>query len=175
MLPEDNHRQKLLKGPDEYDQYHLLVDSGFYHQQMRNMLQLNEGADEKGNMRFSEIGQLAGVSNTDWSWAALFADFDNDGWKDLFISNGYLRDFTNMDFLKYTVADAKIEAAKQGNQNFQTYDLVQQMPSNKLSNYIFQNNHDLLLPIKQQTGDCISQQFQMRLHMQILIMMAILI
>jgi hypothetical protein len=107
------------------------------------MLQLNEGADAKGNIRFSEIGQLAGVSNTDWSWSSLLADFDNDGWKDLFISNGYLRDFTNMDFLKFSVADAKIAAARQGNQNFQTYDLVQQMPSNKLSNYIFQNNHDL--------------------------------
>ncbi len=143
MLPEDNHRQKLLKGPDDYDQYHLLVDSGFYYQQMRNMLQLNEGEDENKNVRFSEIGQLAGVSNTDWSWSGLFADFDNDGWKDLFISNGYLRDYTNMDFLKFSIADAKIAAAKQGNQNFQTYDLVQQMPSTKLSNYIFQNNHDL--------------------------------
>ena len=143
MLPEDNHRQKLLKGPDEYDQYHLLLDSGYYHQQMRNMLQLNEGMDETGTLRFSEIGQLAGVSNTDWSWAGLFADFDNDGWKDLFISNGYLRDFTDLDFLKYTVADAKVEAAKQGHQHFQTYDLVRRMPSNKLSNYIFQNNHDL--------------------------------
>ncbi len=143
MLPEDNHRQKLLKGPDDYDQYHLLVDSGFYYQQMRNMLQVNEGVDGKGNVRFSEIGQLAGVSNTDWSWSGLLADFDNDGWKDLFVSNGYLRDFTNMDFLKFAVADAKVAAAKQGNQNFQTYNLVQQMPSNKLSNYIFQNNHDL--------------------------------
>ncbi len=143
MLPEDNHRQKLLKGPDDYDQYHLLVDSGFYYQQMRNMLQLNEGEDENKNVRFNEIGQLAGVSNTDWSWSGLFADFDNDGWKDLFITNGYLRDYTNMDFLKFDVADAKIEAAKQGNQNFQTYDLVQKMPSNKLSNYVFQNNHDL--------------------------------
>ncbi|WP_153799901.1 VCBS repeat-containing protein [Foetidibacter luteolus] len=143
MLPEDNHRQKLLKGPDEYDKYHLLLDSGYYHQQMRNMLQLNEGQDMMGNTRFSEIGQLAGVSNTDWSWAGLFADFDNDGWKDLFISNGYLRDFTDMDFLKYTVADAKIAAAKEGHQNFQTFDLVRKMPSNKLNNYIFQNNHQL--------------------------------
>ena len=141
MLPEDNHRQKLLKGPDEYDQYHLLLDSGYYHQQMRNMLQLNQGADEKGNTRFSEIGQLAGVSNTDWSWSGLLADFDNDGWKDLFISNGYLRDFTDLDFLKYTVADAKAAAVKKGNFNFQTYALVSKMPSNKLSNYIFQNNH----------------------------------
>lgn len=143
MLPEDNRRQKLLKGPDEYDEYHLLLDSGYYHQQMRNMLHLNEGIDEHGNLRFSEIGQLAGVSNTDWSWSPLFADFDNDGWKDLFVSNGYLRDFTDMDFLKYTVPDAKIAAAKQGDQNFQTYDLVQKMPSNKLSNYIFRNKGDL--------------------------------
>ena len=143
MLPEDNHRQKLLKGPDEYDQYHLLLDSGYYHQQMRNMLQLNEGIDEKGNLRFSEIGQLAGVSNTDWSWSGLLADFDNDGWKDLFVSNGYLRDFTDMDFLKYSVADAKAAAVKSGNFNYQTYVLVKLMPSNKLSNYIFKNNHDL--------------------------------
>ena len=143
MLPEDNHRQKLLKGPDEYDQYHLLLDSGYYHQQMRNMLQLNQGTDEKGNTRFSEIGQLSGVSNTDWSWSGLFADFDNDGWKDLFISNGYLRDYTDMDFLKYTVADARVAAIKKGNINFKTSELVGKMPSNKLNNYIFKNNHQL--------------------------------
>lgn len=143
MLPEGNHRQKLLKGPDHYDQYHQLLDSGYYNQQMRNMLQLNQGVDETGTVRFSEIGQLAGISNTDWSWAALFADFDNDGWKDLFVSNGYLRDYTDMDFLKYTVADAKFEAARQGHQRFQTYDLVKRMPSNKLSCYLFHNNHDL--------------------------------
>lgn len=143
MLPEDNHRQKLLKGPDEYDQYHLLLDSGYYHQQMRNMLQLNEGIDADGNTRFSEIGQLAGISNTDWSWSGLLADFNNDGWKDLLVSNGYLRDFTDLDFLKYSVADAKTAAIKKGNFNFQTYDLVKLMPANKSSNYIFENNRDL--------------------------------
>lgn len=143
MLPEDNHRQKLLKGPDEYDQYHLLIDSGYYHQQMRNMLHLNMGTDKDGVVRFSEIGQLAGISNTDWSWAGLFADFDNDGWKDLLVTNGYLRDFTDLDFLKYTVADAQMESAKKGNFNFKTFDLVKKMPSNKLSSYVFRNNHDL--------------------------------
>ena len=143
MLPEDNHRQKLLKGPDEYDQYHLLLDSGYYHQQMRNMLQLNQGVGPDGNLHFSEIGQLAGISNTDWSWSALLADFDNDGWKDLFVTNGYLRDFTDMDFLKYTVANAQKESLKQGNLKFQTFDLVKKMPSNQISNYIFSNNHDL--------------------------------
>ncbi|MEO8763421.1 MAG: VCBS repeat-containing protein [Ginsengibacter sp.] len=143
MLPEDNHRQKLLKGPDEYDRYHLIADSGFYYQQMRNMLHLNEGVDEFGNARFSEVAQLAGISNTDWSWSALWADLDNDGWKDLFITNGYLRDFTNMDFLKYTVADYEMEKVSKGKLDFKTYDLVKKMPSNKLSNYAFQNLHDL--------------------------------
>lgn len=139
MLPEDNYRQKLLKGPDEYDKYHLIVDSGFYYQQMRNMLHLNDGLDENGNARFSEIAQLAGVSNTDWSWSALWADLDNDGWKDLFITNGYLRDFTNMDFLKYTVANYDLVQIKKGKLDFKTYDLVKRMPSNKLSNYAFHN------------------------------------
>ncbi len=139
MLPEDNHRQKLLKGADMYDQYHLLLDSGYYHQQMRNMLQMNVGLDAQKRARFSEVGQLAGISNTDWSWAALLADFDNDGWKDLLVTNGYLRDFTNMDFLKYTVAEEQLKAAAQGNLRFQTYGLVQKMPANKLRNYVFRN------------------------------------
>jgi hypothetical protein len=139
MLPEDNHRQKLLKGPDIYDQYHLLIDSGYYHQNMRNMLQLNRGADTEGNVKFSEIGQLSGISNTDWSWAGLMADFDNDGWKDILITNGYLRDFTNMDFLKYTVADEQMKEVTKGNLDFKTYGLVKKMPSNKLRNYLFRN------------------------------------
>jgi hypothetical protein len=96
MLPEDNARQKLLLAPDNFAKFEQNVRSGFYYQYMRNMLHLNNG-----NGTFSEIGQLAGVSNTDWSWSALLADYDNDGWKDLFVSNGYLRDYTNLDFIKY--------------------------------------------------------------------------
>ncbi|MBD2752701.1 VCBS repeat-containing protein [Spirosoma sp. BT704] len=158
MLPEDNHRQKMLKGPDEYDAYQMLIDSGYFRQQMRNMLQLNRGnwgngtglreiAEKSPSIspvpRFSEIGQLAGIAATDWSWSALLADLDNDGWKDLFVTNGYLRDFTDLDFMKYTVADAKLEEAAKGNLNFQTVDLVRKMPSNRLTNYAFRNNHDL--------------------------------
>ncbi|MHA4844995.1 VCBS repeat-containing protein [Flavitalea antarctica] len=143
MLPADNYRQKLLKGPDEYDQYHMLADSGYYYQQMRNMLQLNQGSDRNGNLVFSEIGQLAGISNTDWSWAGLFADFDNDGWKDLFVTNGYLRDFTNLDFLKYSVSEEQLREAKKGNFDFKTFNLVKKMPSNKLGSYLFRNRGDL--------------------------------
>ena len=142
MLPEDNKRQKLLKGPDGYDIYTLLVDSGFHHQNMRNMLQLNMGMSDDSIPQFSEIGQLAGISNTDWSWAPLLADFDNDGWKDIYITNGYLRDFTNLDFLKFTYTEAQAKAGEEG-RKINTWELIKQLPSTKINNYIFSNNHHL--------------------------------
>ncbi len=132
MLPEDNRRQKLLYGPENYETYRNMLKNGFYHQVMRNMLQLNNG-----DGTFSEIGQLAGVSNTDWSWAPLVADFDNDGWKDLFITNGYLRDYTNLDFMKF-YADQGLKEA-QGSPTA-LMDIVQQMPSTRTPNYVFRNN-----------------------------------
>jgi len=136
MLPEDNRRQKLLYGPDTYEKYQSMLRNGFYHQIMRNMLQLNNG-----DGTFSEIGQLAGISNTDWSWAPLFADFDNDGWKDLFVSNGYLRDYTNRDFVSY-YADQRIQE-KQGEPSDALLDIIAKMESTKTPNYIFRNNGDL--------------------------------
>jgi hypothetical protein len=142
MLPEDNYRQKLLKGPDEFDKYNLLRDSGYHHQNMRNMLQLNLGKNENGQPVFSEIGQLAGVSNTDWSWSPLFVDLDNDGHKDLFVTNGYRRDYTNMDFLKYLFTDYRNQSRKEGKE-FDTLALLAKMPVTALSNYCFMNNKDL--------------------------------
>jgi hypothetical protein len=138
MLPEDNKRQKLLRGPDEYDKYNLLVDSGYFHQNMRNMLQLNRGIDSNGVPQFSEIGQLAGVSNTDWSWSTLFADLDGDGNKDLFITNGFWRDYTNMDFQAFDVATYRQEHG----QNAPLADLIAQMPQTKISKYCFRNKGD---------------------------------
>ena len=135
MLPEDNRRQKLLMAPDNYGKFDLNVRVGFHYQYMRNMLQLNNG-----DGTFSEIGQLAGVSNTDWSWAALFADYDNDGWKDLLVTNGYLRDFTNLDFVKYL--DNYIQQ-KGRLMREDVLQLVHQIPASNVSNYIFRNNGDL--------------------------------
>ena len=141
MLPEDNRRQKLLKGPDEYDRYSLAVDSGYHHQYMRNTLQLNRGFASDTLPRFSEIGQLAGISNTDWSWAPLAADFDNDGLKDLFITNGFLRDFNNLDFIKYTAS--QYDQARRSGRSIDYLKLIQNLPSTQLSNYIFKNDGNL--------------------------------
>ena len=136
MLPEDNKRQKLLYGPENYEQFALMVLNGFYFQNMRNMLHLNNG-----NGTYSEIGQFAGISNTDWSWAPLLADYDNDGWKDLFITNGYYRDYTNRDFLKYK-GDYYFEKGK-AKEKADTFHLVSTMTSTPLHNYMYRNNGDL--------------------------------
>lgn len=135
MLPEDNRRKKLLMSPDNYEKFDLFVRSGFHYQYMRNMLQLNNG-----DGTFSEIGQLAGISNTDWSWAPLVADFDNDGWKDLFVTNGYLRDFTNMDFLKYMNDYVKTKGRLSRED---VLEMLQEMPSSNVTNYAFRNKGDL--------------------------------
>jgi enediyne biosynthesis protein E4 len=139
MNPEDNYRQKTLRGADDYDKYQLLVNNGYYHQNMRNMLQLNVGLQANNDPVFSEIGQLAGVSNTDWSWSPLLADFDNDGWKDLYVTNGFLKDITNLDFIKF----GKIESSGMFGKKTNIAELINKMPATKLSNYSFRNNGDL--------------------------------
>ena len=101
MLPESNERQKMMNTAMNNDRFNYSLSLGYSPQYPRNMLQLNNGPDAKGHYSFSEIGQLAGVSMTDWSWGPLFADFDNDGWKDLFISNGIPLDITNNDFIAF--------------------------------------------------------------------------
>lgn len=131
MLPEDNYRQKLLLAPDNYAKFDLHVRSGFNYQYMRNMLQLNNG-----NGTFSEIGQLAGISNTDWSWSALLADYNNDGWKDLMVTNGYLRDYTNLDFIKY-MDDFVKEKGRLVRED--VLEIISHMPASNVVNYMFVN------------------------------------
>ena len=132
MLPADNRRQKLLLAADNYELFDLYAGLGLHPQYMRNMLHLNNG-----NSTFSEVGQAAGIANTDWSWSALLADLDNDGWKDLYVSNGYLHDYTNMDFIKYM---GDFIGQRQGRMNRQdVMTLVQQMPSSALTDYVFRN------------------------------------
>ena len=136
MLPEGNKRQRLLQGFDNYESFNLNLRNGLYYQYMRNMLHINNG-----NGSFSEIGQLSGISNTDWSWAPLFADFDNDGWKDLFVTNGYLHDFTNMDVVKYNENYFRSIAGEVEPKHIM--EMLSKLPSSEVKNYIYKNNGDL--------------------------------
>ncbi len=136
MLPEDNLRQKLLLSPDNFEMFQLNLDRGFYYQYMRNMLHINAG-----DGTFQEVGQLAGISNTDWSWSALFSDFDLDGWKDLYITNGYLRDYNNQDFLKYMDNYVRTSGGQLKREDL--LNLVKSMTSSNLKNYTFRNQGDL--------------------------------
>ncbi len=137
MLPEDNHRQKLLRGQANFTNYQLAVDSGYHHQYMRNTLQLNRGLAPDGLPRYSEIGQWSGISNTDWSWSSLLVDLDNDGLKDIYITNGYLRDITNMDYIQHTSKVYKMANESRVDVNYLR--LIQELPVTKLKNYVYKN------------------------------------
>ncbi|MGB5555959.1 MAG: VCBS repeat-containing protein, partial [Flavobacteriaceae bacterium] len=127
---------KMVSGPDNYDKNSLLEENGFYHQIMRNMMHLNNNGEY-----FSEIGQFSGISNTDWSWASLFADFDNDGFKDVFITNGIKKDYTNMDFMNFAVQERMTEM--ETGIDMAIPNLLENIPATIEENYTYHNNGDL--------------------------------
>ncbi len=137
MLPEDDLRLKLTSAFESWEVYQRRVANNFHHQFMRNMLQLNNG-----DGTFSDIGQLANVARTDWSWGALIADFDLDGYKDIFVTNGILRDVTSQDYIAWLSDQQTMHAATQGSR-VDFVQLLKPMTSTRLSNYAFHNNHDL--------------------------------
>lgn len=136
MLPEPHHRLKTKTTFENWDKYQYNIENGYFHQFTRNMLQLNNG-----NSSFSEIGRLAGVEATDWSWGALICDFDNDGMRDLFIANGIYKELTDQDYINYISTEemARKVISKDG-VDFQT--LTEVIPSNKIPNYMYQNKGD---------------------------------
>jgi enediyne biosynthesis protein E4 len=134
MMPEDNKTIKMHSGAENFDKFQFLFKQGFYYQYSRNMLQHNNG-----DGTFSEVGQLAGVSNSDWSWAGLFGDYDQDGHKDLFVTNGYVKDYTEMDFLKYSVDRVVKTMAKDTSNVDPITEYLRKMPTNEIENYAFKN------------------------------------
>ncbi|MFL5741963.1 MAG: VCBS repeat-containing protein [Flavisolibacter sp.] len=144
MQPEYNERKKTSYSFMNYERYQSERARGYEPEFMRNMLQLNNGNRTVGDKTlpfFSEIGQLAGISQTDWSWSVLLADFNNDGWKDIHITNGVGRDFINADFLEFssqafnTIAD-KNEKQQEIRKKLASLDHV------NLGNYLYFNNRD---------------------------------
>ncbi len=136
MLPPDNKRWKLTMMGNNYDEFQNALSYGYHPQYIRNTLQLNNG-----NGTFSEIGQLAGISATEWSWSALFADYDQDGSNDLFITNGYRKDITNLDFMVY--GNRILTMGTEEANRKQRLEELNKLPGIKLPNYMFHNSGNL--------------------------------
>lgn len=141
MLPPGHARQKMMTSGQNYDHFYMSLNLGYEPQYMRNTLQMNRGNDAQGRTLFSEVAFLAGVAQTDWSWAPLFADFDNDGWKDLFVANGYRKDVTNLDFIFFGAEGSPFGTAETKKKKLNSE--MQRIPEVKLSNYFFHNTGTL--------------------------------
>ncbi len=138
MLPEDEKRLKTMNRFEEYHVESMKYRSSFHYQYPQNCLQLNDG-----NGVFSEVGWYAGVSATDWSWGALVFDFDNDGHKDIFISNGVYRDITDMDFADFIANKAEIRKVVEEKGKFDFRDFLPYMNSTRLANYAYVSQPDM--------------------------------
>lgn len=136
MLPEDNLRQKTMFSTIGYDRFRLFREKGYEYQYIRNVLQLNNG-----NNTFSDIGYFSGIYATDWSWSSLFADFDNDGYRDLFVGNGYRKDVTDQDFIAYGKGLSMFTTDK--NRMKHIREEVEKLPGVRKPNFLFRNNGDL--------------------------------
>jgi enediyne biosynthesis protein E4 len=130
MLGEDNYRKKTTIGKNSYQTYINNEQYGYDYQYVRNMVHLNNGP----GVPFSEIGLMAGVYQTDWSWAPLFGDVDNDGLRDLLVTNGFPRDITDKDFANYRADVGSIATVRQ---------LLDSIPVVKIPNYSYKNRGDL--------------------------------
>lgn len=130
MTPADHKRAKTNMASMSPETFWQAIDLGFHYQYMQNSLQLNRGVDAKANPQFSDISRFTGMATTDWSWGIQFADLDNDGWQDVFISNGMKRDVNNND------ANIRFKESNFFQEYKPDYKLL---PSEPIHNYLFQN------------------------------------
>ncbi|WP_289063452.1 VCBS repeat-containing protein [uncultured Zobellia sp.] len=135
MDAKSNRRKKANMASMNPQLFWDVVDAGFHYQYMHNCMQMNSGVFEDGIPHFSNVSRITGTSSTDWSWGPLFADFDNDGYKDLFVSNGTRREINNNDYFN------KLKSIKIKNDTL--LELSQKIPSEKIDNFIFKNNGNL--------------------------------
>jgi hypothetical protein len=135
MMPEDNRRQKAMFSNIGYSKFQLNKRQNYLTQYVRNVLQVNNG-----NNTFSDIGCLSGINATDWSWSALLADLDNDGWRDILITNGYGKDITDLDFTSY---NADGSSFGQENHKKRVIQALKELKGVNKPNFVFQNNRDL--------------------------------
>lgn len=137
MLPPGNVRDKMMSRFLNQESFEQALRTGYEPQYVRNMLQINRGPRPAGRLIFSEVGQLAGIDATDWSWAPLLADFDNDGDRDLFVSNGYGKDMTNLDFAREY--ERIMMFGDESTNRKELGDAIEELPRVALRNYFFEN------------------------------------
>ena len=142
MLPEDNMRKKRMLNGNEYYNYTESALYGYQHQYVRNTLQLNDGITPEGHPVFSDIAFMAGVYQTDWSWCPLVADFDNDGLRDMIITNGLPRDVTDLDYIE-NKNDRDYTNGKRGSSPNYKLSMTDSLPVVKFANYAFKNTNGL--------------------------------
>ncbi|UBM59147.1 VCBS repeat-containing protein [Marinilongibacter aquaticus] len=139
MLPPDQERRMQMIASVNQPRFFSELEYGYAPQFMRNTLQLNQGTLNEKLLPFSELGYLAGIESTDWSWSPLFADIDNDGFKDLLITNGYPRDITNLDFATYKADKLLNRPAFDRNGMFELIQELENIDGAYLPNYAFKN------------------------------------
>lgn len=137
MLSYTNYRRKTVVSTNSQNKITSLLTHNYFPPVVRNVLQRNNG-----NSTFSDIACMAEVYQTDWSWSGLMADLDNDGWKDLLITNGYQRELTDMDFINFTFADIKSKGSIK-EQFPDIHDFLDIIPQYKIRDFVFKNNGDL--------------------------------
>jgi enediyne biosynthesis protein E4 len=139
MTPPDDRRYKTKATFDDWNTYATMQRTGYHRQFGRNVLQLNtpRTSQQPATGGFSEVGRMAGVAYTDWSWGALLADFDNDGYKDIFVANGIGKDLLDQDYVNFYSNPMAIREMLQKNPGQGIRTLIDQMPSQPLSNYLF--------------------------------------
>jgi enediyne biosynthesis protein E4 len=140
MLPRDEAIIKTSAGEDSYEVFKFKLKFGYGKQVSRNTLQVNRGPIDSGSLIFSDVAMAAGVEATDWSWGPLAADFDGDGFKDIFITNGIARRPNDLDYITFLNNDSSKYSKQNANTNAA---LINLMPTGMVSNYIFKNNGDL--------------------------------
>ena len=137
MLPEREDILKSSASSESYSLFNLRIRAGYHAQYARNTLQIN-----RGNGVFSEVGFLAGVAATDWTWSLLFADLDNDGLKDLFVTSGIFRRPNDLDYINY-IGDQQVQASLANGVSAANMPLLRQMPTVPVENHAYRNDGDL--------------------------------
>ena len=138
MLPNYQERQKTMVGFMNYNKFVMAQEEDYTAQFMRNTLQIHNGMLNDSILQFSEVGYYSGIYSTDWSWTPLFADFDNDADKDLYITNGYVKDITDLDFINYD-NNSKI-FGNQETKRKRLEEMLEAMKDVKINNFLYENN-----------------------------------